>query len=429
LDLGTISAAQRQASHDPELGRASAALILLWAVGTLGLEGVAQAGAALALILAVAARRRIRIAADLRPFALLTLAYAGWQAISPLLALGLGMVPHLPRAARWTQALNTLAPLVLAAVATFGVPWRALAWLLGLGWLFQTGLGLFQALVPWPWASWGRFKFPLSRLHENFGADGGPVRRAGLGLYFHRLKYANAAVAMLGPATAFLAMGATWRRRALGLLSTAALLGCALMSYARTAFAGAVVAVLVGLAGLVTGARRLGAFAVAALAMGLFALSPTWQQRAQTALQSAHGGERSDAWHLGLRIIQEHPVLGVGFGNYEQAARPLLRPEMSEVLASSAHNVALTVWAETGVPGLLLYLAQQVALALALWRRLRRGSILAGGGLVSLVGFHVIGLAHFPQYHSGVALTFALLWGLALAPGAPGEEPAAPADG
>ncbi len=401
--------------------RASAAIALVWAAGTLGQEGLSQAAAVAALVLTLATWRRDRLADDLRPLALLSLAYAGWQAVSPFVALGLGSAAHLPRAARWTQALDTVAPLTLAAVATFGVPWRALAWMLGLGWLFEAALGLFQALVPWPWAAWGRFKFPLSRLHENFGAHGGPVRRAGLGLFFHRLRYANGAVAMLGPAAALLAMSHAWRRRVAGVVLTAALLGCALMSYARTAFAAAVAAVLVGLAGLTTGPRRLGAFAVAGLAAGLFALSPTWQQRAETAFESASGGERAGAWSMGVQILESHPVLGVGFGNYEQAARPLLRPDMSEVLATSSHNVVLTVWAETGLMGLALYLAQQVALALALWRRLRRGSVLAGGGLASLVGFHVIGLAHFPQFHSGVALTFALVWGLALAPGAPGD--------
>lgn len=431
LDTASISAsaAPPHASRSLALGRASAAVALVWAAGTLGQEGVSQAGAAAALLLVLATWRRIRLAADLRPFAALTLACAGWQALSPLIALALGAAAHLPRASRWTQALDTLAPLTLAAVATFGVPWRGLTWLLGVGWLVEAGVGLYQALVPWPWASWGRLKFPLSRLHENFGAEGGPVRRAGLGFFFHRLRYANGAVAMLGPATALLAMSRAWRRRAVGLALTAALLGCALMSYARTAFAAAVAVVLAGLAGLTTGRRRLGALAVGGLAAGLFALSPTWQQRAVTALQSANGGERAQAWGMGVQIIRAHPILGVGFGNYEQAARPILPPEMSEVLTTSSHNLALTVWAETGVVGLLLYVAQQAALALALWRRLRRGSVLAGGGLASLVGFHVIGLAHFPQYHSGVALTFALVWGLALAPGGPGEEEGAPGGG
>jgi hypothetical protein len=51
---------------------------------------------------------------------------------------------------------------------------------------------------------------------------------------------------------------------------------------------------------------------------------------------------------------------------------------------------------------------------------LEAGSIVAAGALLSLVAFHIVGLSHFVQFHSGVALAFALVWGLGLAPRAPG---------
>jgi O-antigen ligase len=69
-----------------------------------------------------------------------------------------------------------------------------------------------------------------------------------------------------------------------------------------------------------------------------------------------------------------------------------------------------------GLVGLVLYLALHLALARVLWKRARAGSVMAAGALLSWVGFQVLGLVHYPQFHTGVMLSFALAWGLGLAP-------------
>ncbi|MGC4113634.1 MAG: O-antigen ligase family protein [Myxococcales bacterium] len=391
-----------------------------WALGTLGMEGVEQAAAAGALLMALATFRRAKLAEDLRLFALLTVALAAYQALSPLLALALGSSPELPRSGRWTQALDTLAPLSLAVIATFGVPWRLLFWGLGIGWLVETAVGLFQVLVKWPWESWGPIKFPLHRLHQNYAPEEVGVRRPGLGLFFHKLKYAHEALAFLGTSVSFALRPGPWRSRALAAGLSVALLGCAYMSYARAALAAALLIAFLGLAALLPGKARLAGLAIVALGVGTVTLSPTWKVRLDNAIIAVQSGERAQAWGIGWKAVKDHPVLGVGFGNYTVASRPYHSPEIDPVLYTSAHNVELTVWAEMGIVGLLLYLAQQLALALALWRRSRAGSIVAAGALLSLVAFHFVGLSHFIQFHSGVALAFALVWGLGLAPNAPG---------
>lgn len=395
------------------------ASILVWALGTLGAEGVAQAGAVAVLVFALVVRRRIQLASDLRPFMALTLALACWQAFSPLIALAAGTAAHLPRAARWTQVLDTVAPASLAAVSTFGVPWVGLVWILGVGWAFETAMGVYQHLVRWPLDRLGPFKFPLNRLHQTFNV-GGPERHPALGFFFHRLRFAHGAVALLGPAIAFALEKGSRYRRVVAAAAAVALLGCSALSYARAALFAALIVALAGLAALFSGRQRAWAGAFGLLTCVSLAVSPTWRDRMEGIRNTLHrDGERTVAMGTGWKLVRQRPVLGWGFGNYEKAALPYHTPEWSPVIWTSAHNVALTVWAETGIVGLALFAAQQLLLARALLKRARAGSVVAAGALLSLLGFHVIGLGHYVPFHSGVQLTFALVWGLGLAPNAP----------
>ena len=87
---------------------------------------------------------------------------------------------------------------------------------------------------------------------------------------------------------------------------------------------------------------------------------------------------------------------------------------ITEQLSHDAHAIPLTVWAETGVVGLLLYLALHLSLALTLLRRSRQGHWAAAGALVAWGGFQLLGLAHFLPFHPSVALAFAFVWGVGL---------------
>ena len=70
-------------------------------------------------------------------------------------------------------------------------------------------------------------------------------------------------------------------------------------------------------------------------------------------------GGREQLWQGVLMLIQDRPWLGVGIGNsptsvmtYLSSYRSLLEYEMAAI-----HNPVLTIWAETGLPGILLYLS------------------------------------------------------------------------
>lgn len=79
---------------------------------------------------------------------------------------------------------------------------------------------------------------------------------------------------------------------------------------------------------------------------------------------SGDGSGRIDLWTIAARMVEDHPVLGVGVGNF-QIASPhfLLRPgttQRADLILSSApkvaHNTYLGIAAELGIPGLLLFL-------------------------------------------------------------------------
>jgi O-antigen ligase len=67
-------------------------------------------------------------------------------------------------------------------------------------------------------------------------------------------------------------------------------------------------------------------------------------------------GGRIILWETGLQIVKEHPLLGVGVGNAPHSVMHLLNVKANDLLGISIHNPVITIWAETGIVGLFLYL-------------------------------------------------------------------------
>lgn len=99
---------------------------------------------------------------------------------------------------------------------------------------------------------------------------------------------------------------------------------------------------------------------------------------------------RFDLVTNGVRIALDHPVAGVGLGGFEDAyaARTGLRGEEPKKAAS--HNTPVTVAAETGVPGIVLFAWMLVA---ALLVPLRRTSRSFAGRASLIVGLFVLAIA------------------------------------
>ncbi len=66
--------------------------------------------------------------------------------------------------------------------------------------------------------------------------------------------------------------------------------------------------------------------------------------------------ERFLMWRSALEAIGDNPLMGVGFGNYEAAYQEeYMLDEAKERFQGHAHNIYLQLWAETGLPGLILF--------------------------------------------------------------------------
>ena len=67
---------------------------------------------------------------------------------------------------------------------------------------------------------------------------------------------------------------------------------------------------------------------------------------------------RQVAWKAGIRMIETHPLFGVGLGNFKPLSASYEDP--GEIVISVAHNSYIEMAAELGIPGLLLFVGVQV---------------------------------------------------------------------
>jgi O-antigen ligase len=120
--------------------------------------------------------------------------------------------------------------------------------------------------------------------------------------------------------------------------------------------------------------RRWGILGLLTLALGAisapFVLSTTLERFAGMHGDTLLGG-REAIWQGTWNLILNHFWRGVGIGNAPYAVLPYLRLLASVWGQDSAaiHNPVLAIWAETGLPGLLLYLS---LVGSALWLFVKR---------------------------------------------------------
>lgn len=110
--------------------------------------------------------------------------------------------------------------------------------------------------------------------------------------------------------------------------------------------------------------------------------------------------ERLAHWVAGIHMFQAHPVLGVGAGNYGAAYQQYKVPGWEESL-THAHNYYINVAAETGILGLLTFLAVVAAALYLAWRATRatdthragRGALAGTNGRALAIGFAAVVVA------------------------------------
>ena len=117
------------------------------------------------------------------------------------------------------------------------------------------------------------------------------------------------------------------------------------------------------------------------------------------------GGDRGRfaMWQATLNQIADHPLLGVGLGNWEYVYP--LYDDGTQVSPGHSphrpHNDLLWIWSETGTIGLILYLAMLWAIVRRCWRSWRNPQVeqdgtVAGCAVASMIAVLGVGMFSFP---------------------------------
>ncbi len=136
------------------------------------------------------------------------------------------------------------------------------------------------------------------------------------------------------------------------------------------------------------------------------------------------GQQRVFMWKSALSMIKDHPVTGVGYRRWGQSLAEYSRrfPEWQVDISAygHAHNSLLTVTAETGLVGLLLFvlfwlcLFKEIVVQLAAdWGRGTFSMALTVGALANLAALFTASVTEHNLLTATVTLAFFFIWGLA----------------
>lgn len=318
-------------------------------------------GVALMLFVAEAIRRRYNpFAGDLRHFYIAVAAYVGWLLFSSLFS----PTPVRSLVSVREDWLFTAVP--IGVYLLHRKDWRL--WIIR---AFAIGVGIvsvyaivqfftgFDPFHDYPLVSAGDFGY---RPRGNFGG---------------RLTFAN----YYGTAGVFLlAWGVggasllrrSWRRVhiAVGIL---ALIGTVL-SLSRGPIAAMIISLIIMAA---LRGRRTAVWAIAGLVVvialawvSLPGLANRFDQVRQRELSTEYEGSRLFIWSNSVKVIRDHPLVGVGISNFREEYTRHLRPDIEdERKHAHAHNDVLSIAANNGIPGTLLYIVMWIVVLRLLWRR------------------------------------------------------------
>ena len=172
-----------------------------------------------------------------------------------------------------------------------------------------------------------------------------------------------------------------------------------------------------------------GVLGLAAVGAVYFAFAAPAQVSARVLSFTSGGGSgRTDIWAVATQVARDHPLLGVGIGNFplvepSYASRTANLPQVDYIVTEPqvVHNSYLELLAELGVVGLAFF-AALVAAALSLcWRAIRAFSragdadpeLIARGLLVGLAGMLVASFFLSAEYEKQLWLLVGLCPALA----------------
>jgi O-antigen ligase len=162
--------------------------------------------------------------------------------------------------------------------------------------------------------------------------------------------------------------------------------------------------------------------ALAGLVAALLALVPVLRTPRIATLLTLQGGtnlSRLLLWRGTARMLADHPVFGVGLGNFMRHYPRYMLPEGGhERVVFHSHNLLLDTWTSLGIPGLAALAWIQVAffgLGLRLYRRFEAGPELQAltlGLMASMISFLAHGLVDTGFRLTDLAFVFMLALGV-----------------
>jgi O-antigen ligase len=285
-----------------------------------------------------------------------------------------------------TAAIDLLAfyvPLTILALSIARLPWRPSRVRL-LYWELAAMALVFAAV--------GFYQYETRTIFQNANVEVSNTYKALFrvnSVFWDPSIYGRFLVIALIPTAVLIVRGRSTREGiALVAFAAVAWLGL-LISFSQSSFAALLVAVFV-LTAVVWRWKSLFALAAAILVLGgLAATSPRLMHALRHHTKAGLNGATSGRASLianGIRIAKAHPALGVGLGGFEHAysKRTHRTPRKS-----ASHNTPVTVAAEEGGLGLLLYFWLVASLLVAAYRRINHGAygrvaLTAGLGLVAI---------------------------------------------
>jgi O-antigen ligase len=127
---------------------------------------------------------------------------------------------------------------------------------------------------------------------------------------------------------------------------------------------------------------------------------------------------RVDLWQATLRMLRDHPILGTGMFGFARSIQPY-RGGVYEENLIYPHNIALNMWAETGLLGLVSFFWLLVQAIRVGWNGWRSGPgpwrAMQLGIVLAMVAIVVHGLVDVPYFKNDLALEFWTFLGLAWA--------------
>jgi O-antigen ligase len=270
-------------------------------------------------------------------------------------------------------------------------------------WLLLAGVvaAAYGVLQHYTGADWYRALLGRPRMVKP--RVGGAHGFASVGFFRNYVTYAHVLVLPFGFGMARAVTGGV------AAMGGAIVLGLAIIfSTARGAW---VAALAMGAALIAVRRRGVALVLVAGLVIaGAWLASPGLREQVLPALTTTEtNAGRLGIYRANLDIIHDHPIFGLGFGRYQQAARPYYDRHPEADRRSHAHNNFLQVAAEAGLVGLAafaLLLATAIRYGAQAMARLPDGPLreTALGAWLGIVGFVVGGFTHYSFGDGEVAI-------------------------